>query len=51
VKIKLRLSKKGLKAAKKALRRGRRKATMTVTVRATAGTGSSTLRRLKVSLR
>jgi hypothetical protein len=51
VKIKLRLSRKAVKATKQALRRGRRRATMTVTVRATAATGSSTLRRLKVSVR
>jgi|Tabmets5t2r1_1033131.scaffolds.fasta_scaffold10516_3 spore coat-associated protein N len=50
VKIRLRLSKKRVKAAKKALRRGR-KPTMTVTVRATAGAGLSTVRRLKVSVR
>jgi hypothetical protein len=50
VKIKLRLSKKAARAAKKALRRGR-KSTMTVTVRATAGAGASALRRLKVSVR
>jgi hypothetical protein len=50
VKIKLRLSKKTVKAAKKALRR-RRKSTMTVTVRATTGAGSSSLRRLKISVR
>ena len=50
VKIKLRLSKKRVKAAKKALRRGR-KPTMTVTVRATAGAGLATVRRLKVSVR
>jgi hypothetical protein len=50
VKIRLRLSKKAKLAAKKALKRGR-KSTMTVRVRATSGAGSSTLRRLKVSVR
>jgi spore coat-associated protein N len=50
VKIKLRLSKKAKKVAKRALRRGRR-ATMTVTARASAGAGISTVRRLKVSVR
>jgi spore coat-associated protein N len=50
VKINLRLSKKRVKAAKKALRRSK-KPTVTVTVRATAGAGLSTVRRLKVSVR
>jgi hypothetical protein len=50
VKIKLRLSKKRLKTAKAAVKRGR-KSTMTVTVRATAGAGQSALRRVKISVR
>jgi hypothetical protein len=49
-KITLRLSKKRLKAARRALGRGR-KSTITVTVRATAGAGQSTLRRVKISVR
>jgi hypothetical protein len=50
LKIRLRLSKKAKRAATKALKRGR-KATMTVTVRASAGPGMATVRRLKVSVR
>jgi hypothetical protein len=50
VKIKLRLSKKATKVAKKALKR-RKPTAVTVTVRAKGGTGKSTVRRLKISLR
>ncbi|MGH2712532.1 MAG: hypothetical protein ACRDM7_01350, partial [Thermoleophilaceae bacterium] len=49
VKIKLRLSNKAMKSARKALKR-RDPTAMTVTVRATAGAGKSTVRRLKISL-
>jgi hypothetical protein len=50
VKITLKLSKKAMKTAKKALE-SRKRADMTVTVRATAEAGNSTVRRLKISLR
>jgi hypothetical protein len=61
VKIKLRLSKKAMKAASRAIkaanratgaaRKRRKRAAMTVTVRATDGAGNFAVRRLKVTLR
>jgi hypothetical protein len=51
VKLKLKLSKKALKTAKNALKRGKKRAAVTVTVRAVAGGGKSVTRSLKISLR